>query len=483
MVRKMQYVIKSVPSNDTQALQNLLNEMSMAGWDLYSMHEIESEDDGFNFNCIFMSDSQGETQDKTDFDDIVNIQTFKSQMEKMLTAQISPYEICRDIQAKIREKKALIAKIKQQLETEAPNKRKHLNDEISKSIKELEGLRQALIREISPEAMCSKIHEEKFAIHLSEEILEFVSPDSEENLLAETVKVRQNLTEKFGYVIPKIVFQDDDKLDSYEFSVVIRGLVALKDNAYPNYLMFYKDELNLDKKVKNAVYAQHPISGREIIWIEAEKTKDFWVQGLTPVQYIAQLVEELSVIHVDDLMDYNDINKYMDIVAENNLFLVDNIIPDFISVSELKYILTSLVREKISIKDIVYIFEKINDFSDEPTKESLLDKLRLSLCKYISRDLCNEDGSVEVYELSEKTLDALFSITDDSDGIVKVESAKVEKIVNKIRKIKTDEIILLVPLDVRHMTFMVLSQFIPDIKVVCIEELSGTCDISIIDSI
>ena len=41
--RKMQYVIKSVPSEDKQMLEDLLNEMSIEGWDLYSMHEQENE--------------------------------------------------------------------------------------------------------------------------------------------------------------------------------------------------------------------------------------------------------------------------------------------------------------------------------------------------------------------------------------------------------------------------------------------------------
>ena len=48
----------------------------------------------------------------------------------------------------------------------------------------------------------------------------------------------------------------------------------------------------------------------------------------------------------------------MDIVGEDNMFLIENIIPDFVSVAELRYILASLLREEISIKDIIYIFEK-----------------------------------------------------------------------------------------------------------------------------
>ena len=47
--KKMQYVIKSVPTDDKQALEDLLNQMSLDGWDLYTMHEIEGEN-SIDFN-------------------------------------------------------------------------------------------------------------------------------------------------------------------------------------------------------------------------------------------------------------------------------------------------------------------------------------------------------------------------------------------------------------------------------------------------
>lgn len=42
--KKMQYVIKTCSSENTQELQNLLNEMSMNDWELYSMQETENEE-------------------------------------------------------------------------------------------------------------------------------------------------------------------------------------------------------------------------------------------------------------------------------------------------------------------------------------------------------------------------------------------------------------------------------------------------------
>ena len=487
---RMQYVIKSVPSDNTQALENLLNEMSQAGWDLYSMHEVETEDN-FQYNCIFASEDASEKEDIEE--DIVNISTFKSQMEKMLSSSQSPYESCKELQDKIKEQRKKIVKIKTQLEAQSESpiskNRQHLNDEISKGLRELDELRQQLLKTISPDEMYSKIRQEKLTINLSEEALELVNPDNGGHLIAETVKIRQKLTEELGYVIPKISFEDDEKLNQNEFSIKIRGVETITSFTYPGYLMFFEDELNLDKKSKDSIYSIDEITGKKIIWLEEKKAKGFWQKGLTAAEFVARLLEYIVIKNIDELFDYADVNQYMEIVSEKNMFLIENIIPDFISVAELRYLLVNLLREEISIKDIVYIFERINDYSDEDSKEDLLDKIRLSLMRYISKKVSNDEAVIQAFELSDVTYKTLFSKLKSSDNIVRIEGAKVEKIANSIfKKIKKNgvdvtNLIVIAPIEVRHMLFMILSQFIANIKIIAREEIANEYTIEIIDEI
>lgn len=487
---RMQYVIKSVPSDSTKALENLLNEMSQQGWDLYSMHEVET-DEGFQYNCIFATESAA--QKESENEDVININTFKSQMEKMLSSTLSPYESCKEIQEKIKQQRKKIAEIKTQLEAQSETpiskNRTRLNDEISKGIKELDELRQNLIKTISPESMYSKIHQEKLSIHLSEEALDLVNPDAGGVLIAETVKIRQKLAEELGYVIPKIIFEDDDKLNAYEFSIKVRGLDVVKSSVYPGFLMFFEDDLKLSKKQKDAVYSIDEITGKKIIWIEEKEAKGFWQNGLTAAEFVARLLEHIAVKNVDELLDYSDVNQYMEIAGEKNMFLVENIIPDFVSVAELRYLLVNLLREEISIKDIVYIFEKINDFADEASKEDLFDKLRLSLSKYISKKVSNSEGVIQALELSDKTYQRLFSKIKTDNNIVKVSGLKVERIANSILKkakqynFDLNNLVVLTPMKIRHVFFMIFSQFISNIRVIAREEIMNDYTIDILDEV
>lgn len=489
MNRKMQYVIKTCSSENTQELQNLLNEMSMNGWELYSMQETEDDEGRLMCHCIFMKEAEGHSSNA----DEINISTFRSQMEKMLSPKLSPYEICLDIQNKIREEKTKISKIKKELEGELPASanRKKLNDKISAGLKELEDLKSKLAKATSPDSMFSKLKEEKLSIRLSEEILGYVDPDHEileEELVAETVKSRLKLTEELGYIIPKIVFQDDETLNPYEFVISIRGLDVFRASVYPKFLMYFAEDLHLDKKIKNSITEIDEITGKKIIWIEKEKTKDFWQNGMTGAEFVARALEYCAIKYVDELLDYEEVEKYIDVVSSNNEFLVENIIPEFVSLSELRYILTNLIKEKISVKDITYIFEKLNDFADESSKSDLIKKIRLSMSKQICKNNKNDDGVISAFEMSEATLDKFVpNIEEGEDSIIRIDADFAEKFADKLskkaKKLNIENPKLLVPMDLRHLIFTLLCNYMNNITVLSREEIGYNAQIEVIAEI
>ena len=483
--RKMEYVIKSVPTDDKQLLEDLLNEMSEAGWDLYTMHEVEGEDDDYQYNCIFMREKE-QSDENEPFDKIVRVNNFKSQMEKMLASSSTPYETCKEITSKIKEQKQKIAQIKTNLEKEELSARDTLNRQMSEAIEKLEQLKQNLTRELSPGVMYSRIGEEKFTINLSEELIDIVSPDSEDDLLSETVKLRQKLTDELGYVLPKMVFQDDDTLEPYEFAINVHSLNVYQTVAIPEHKAFFKEELHLEKKPKGTIVSKDIITGKDIWWISNEECKDFWSEGWSPIEYITRAIEFVGIKYVAEILDYSDINRYVTLVEKRNSFVINNIIPDFITLSELKYILINLIRERVSIKDIDYIFEKINDFSDEPSKDGLLDKIRLSLAKTISKDITSRGDVVKAIEFSADTLDTMFKLTESEDEtVIKVDGKIAEKLAKKLSKIaknnEIEDILLIVPMEIRHMTFSIFSEFLNNITVVAHEELTNTCPIKVVD--
>ena len=181
--------------------------------------------------------------------------------------------------------------------------------------------------------------------------------------------------------------------------------------------------------------------------------------------------------------------QYVEIILEHNSFLVDNIIPEFITPADLKYLLTCLIRERVSIKNIIYLFEKINDYANEPTKEDLLDKVRLAFSKLIIKDLA-QNGELKVIEFDDITMDtvsAFFDLEEDGESIIRIDASEVQAIADRINRFaKTKKLsnpVLVVPMDLRHMCFVILSEFVPNLTVLACEELVSECNIKFIGKI
>ena len=467
------YTIKTSPYNDNEKLENLLNEMSKDGWELYSMQELESDDDIF-YNCIFIKEVENEDS-LLDDDGLLD---FKPRIERIINPELDPYELCLDILKKMKEKRQKISQVKTLIDGTSEDSRAILNDEISRHINELEELKKKLSKVINPDIMVQKLGESKLTLAISEELTDILDSNNDDNLLSQIVYIRQNLTETLGYIIPKIKIEIDDTLEENEFAIKVRGIPVISSHAYHNHTMFYANELNIEQLPEDTIKSIESATESETFWICDETAKDYWTKGLTATDYIAGIIEYTIVKYIDDIFDYSDINRYIEIVSNQNLYLIENIIPDFLSVAELKYILASLVKEKVSIKDIVYIFEKINDFAEEENKEDLLARIRVALARQISDSVCSDkDNTIYAYELSSETLKCFSGQEEEDEEVIRIESNKIEtlvkKIIEKSKELSPEakEILLIAPMKLRHIIYLVLSQLISNIRVIAREEL------------
>ncbi len=479
---RQEFSIKTCPLEDIAGLEHTLNSMSKQGWDLYSLHEGEVNNKVV-YNAIFVKEVEVSNDDE--FEDI---QGYKTKMEKMLYSKEEPYQLCLNFQKKIREKREKIEDIKHFLETAKENERGVLNEEIAKEVNELNNLKKQLKSLLSPSKMANALGEERLSIHLSEEIYSLNDPSKDgTNILAETVKIRQELTNEVGYIIPKVLFLENPELDEYTFTINIHSIPIIQSQAYPNHTVYFEDELNLKKYPKDFIRTIDCISGRKIVWVPDDEAKDFWAKGLNPCEYIAQYLKYFSIKCVNEIFNYNDLNRYIEMVSENNALLIDNILGDFISLSELKYLFCSLIREKVSVKDLIYIFEKINDFADNSSKADLLDRLRVALSRQICWSLSNEDKEIIGYEVNDKIIKMLEAQSDTLDsetGVIKIDGAKFEKFAKTVEKIAAEKnVVLVAPQHLRHMLFILVSELYTDIPVICLEEITPEFELKIIGNI
>ncbi len=475
--QRQEFCIKSVPIEELSLLENTLNQTAKEGWELYSIYEGEANNKVV-YNIIFTREV--EIEDDENYEDI---QGYKTKMERMFSNKEEPYELCLNFQRKINEKREKIEEIKNFLESAKEDEREVLNEEIAKEVDRLNNLKKQLKSLLSPSKMASSLGEERLAITLSEENYSLNSPSLEKNLLSQTIKTRQELTNELGYIIPKVQFIESLELEPYSFTINVHGVPVTGGFAYPDYVVFYQDELDMNEYPDGSIQEFDPVTGRALIWIREDLTKDYWIKGLLPTEFIAKCLKYYAIKHVAEIFNYSDMNRYIEIVSDNNSLIIETILGDFISIGELKYIFCSLIRERISVKDVIYIFEKINDLADDNSKADLLEKLRISLSRQIDWSISNQDKQIEAYELSDSTLKLLEEsalIEDEGDAVVKIDGYKFEEFIKDVVEISTQKrLVLITPPHLRPVVFALISQLYMDIPTISYDEIAPEFELRI----
>jgi flagellar biosynthesis protein FlhA len=487
---RLEYAVKTCPTTEPDELEILLNEMADEGWELYMLHEADSGK-GIQYNCIFSREYDAE--DEMNGSEVADVLDFKSKMEKMILPSDEPYEECKEIQANINLIQEEITKIKKLLDSSAGDiDYQTLNEEISTKLRELNELKADLADVINPTYMYERVNQDKLTLIISDELMNLVDDQHGIGLISETVKLRQNLADKLGYIIPAIRFTDSDTLEANEFRIDIRGSKVLSGFVHPEYIRFYEGQANISRKPKTAIEDIDPVTGNRVFWIAETKTKDFWENGLNPVQVITNSLEHIVCKYVNEILDYTDINNYIGIVGTHNLFLVENIIPDELSIGDIRQIFADLIKEKVSIKDIVYVFERLNDFiQDTETKDKILEKLRVSLKRHISSSIADVNNNIYGIILNNEYAETLedLLVQDENISYFMPKEQKSKKLIKKVMDIVRNSdfdisnTALIVPAFIRKQLFNIFEQIIPGLAVITSQEIAAGYNLEIIDTI
>ncbi len=115
---------------------------------------------------------------------------------------------------------------------------------------------------------------------------------------------------------------------------------------------------------------------------------------------ITHLTETIKC-HCYELLGRQETKMIIDSVSEKYSTVVEELIPDLMTIGEVQKVLQSLLKEKISIKDMVTILECLADNSRNTRDiELLTEYVRFALGRSICNELVDENNSITVLTLS-----------------------------------------------------------------------------------
>jgi len=147
-----------------------------------------------------------------------------------------------------------------------------------------------------------------------------------------------------------------------------------------------------------------PTFGIEALWINKDQREEAEIKGLTVVDPTTVMVTHLTETikaHSYELLGRQETKLILDSVKEKYNTVVEELIPELMTIGEIQKVLQNLLREKVSIKDMVTILECLADNSRNTKDiEILTEYVRFSLGRNICNELVDENNAITVLTLS-----------------------------------------------------------------------------------
>lgn len=371
-----------------------------------------------------------------------------------------------------------------------------VNADVQSQLGQLESVRQNMQDLVNPNKMYERLGVDVLSLQVGAGLLVIADPDQEGQLLAKIAALRQRVTDELGYILPNIRIMDSSALEANEYVISIRNNVVASGFVYPGKYMVIADQWDSVKKTipEDAIVGVDPTYQTQAYWISQEDAKA--TKNVTAVDATDVLVTHLQECvrkHVDEVMTKTDVLKLMDLVRSQDPTLVNDLVPAIISTSDLRKIFVNLIREKVSIKDIIFVFERLCDyarFSKEP--DILSERLRAALGRQICLNNVDRDHVLYALTLSpewEKTLDDSCQRTELGTMFL-LNPMQVQDLIESTamtlmrahQSIGQQPVILCSP-RIRLPLYQLLERHIPTIVVISYSELITDIKVEAVDTI
>ena len=371
-----------------------------------------------------------------------------------------------------------------------------VNQDVQAQLGQLENVRQNMQDLVNPNKMYERLGVDVLALQVGSGLLAIADPEQEGQLLAKIAALRQRVTDELGYIIPNIRIMDSSALDANEYLISIRGNTVATGFVYPGKYMVIADQWDSTGKPTpaDAIVNVDPTYQAQAYWLDQSQIDpEDHLTAVDSVDVIVTHLQECVRKYVDEVMTKTDVLKLMELVKSQDPTLVNDLIPTIISTSDLRKIFVNLIREKVSIKDIIFIFERLCDyarFSKEP--DILSERIRAALGRQICLSNVTEDKVLYALTLSsewEKLLDDSCQRTElgtmfllNPMQVQELIETTASTLMRAHQTVGRQPVILCSP-RIRLPLYQLLERHIPTIVVISYSELITDIKVEAVDTI
>jgi flagellar biosynthesis protein FlhA len=307
------------------------------------------------------------------------------------------------------------------------------------------------------------------------------------DLLDRVVMIRRQIALELGTVVPIIRLRDNIQLNPNQYIIKIKGVqVSEGEILFDHYMAmnpgFVEEEIS-------GIPTFEPSFHLPAIWItesQRERAESVGYTVVDPPSIIATHLTEVIREYLADMLTRQDVQNLVNNVKENNPALVEELVPKLLGLGDIQKVLQNLLREGISIRDLVTIFETLADHAAATRDTDILTEyVRQSLKRAISNKYfpLNETTSVvtldpnleqEIMGSVKQTEQGAYLTLDPEKTKTIMSSVKTE--VGKLEKLGKNPIVITSPI-VRMYFKKLTEDYYKDLVVVSYNEIESNVEL------
>ncbi len=306
------------------------------------------------------------------------------------------------------------------------------------------------------------------------------------------VVFRKQFALEMGMVFPSIRMRDNQNINPNQYVIKIKGEeVARAEILVDHYLAL--DSGNVEGEIEG-IDTVEPAFNIPAKWISEDKKVAADIAGYTLIDPTSVMITHLSEIikaHAHELLSRQDVKTMLDKVKEVNPTIVEDVIPNVVTIAYLQRVLGMLLKEGIPIRDLPTILETLGDFqSSLKDVDVICEYVRQALKRTITRKF-SEAGQIRVFTLDNEIENLIVSSLKKSEqgSYLAMDPDKIQAIITafnneteKVKDVIPTPIILTSPI-VRIYFKKLIDQFVPNVIVLSYNEIDNSVQIQSIGNI
>ncbi|MFA5101433.1 MAG: flagellar biosynthesis protein FlhA, partial [Candidatus Omnitrophota bacterium] len=342
--------------------------------------------------------------------------------------------------------------------------------------------REALLKK-KPESVFGMLKMDVLELEVGYGLIPLVNPEQGGSLLDRVTLIRRQLALDLGIIVPPIRIRDNVGLAPNEYVIKIKGVESIRRQVYLNhYLAINPGRVS---EAIDGIQTQEPVFNLPATWITELQKKRAELLGYTVVDVPSIIATHLSEIirtQAACIITRQDVQGLVDNVKKEFPAVVDELIPNLLTIGEVQKVLQGLLSERVSIRDLVTILETLAD-NAKTTKDldSLVGFVRIALSRQICRHLQADDKSISVVTIDpqvEAIITEALRQQDQRQAILALEPDVIKKIfaslsaqLEKIVRLSKQPVVLASP-NIRAAFRKLTERNFPNVHVLSYNEVS-----------